>query len=84
LVKAVIARRRLGHAGMRGAPPDSSLQWTIRYSRDVEDRSMIRTRRAALAKSGNRFSLATNAKRLRGDHAQKRDEIMIRFNEIGS
>jgi hypothetical protein len=32
--------------------------------------SMIRTRRAALAQSGYRFSLATNAKRLRGDHAQ--------------
>src|SRR5271169_4325517 len=27
---------------------------------------MIRTRRAALAQSGNRFSLATNAQRLRG------------------
>jgi hypothetical protein len=32
--------------------------------------SMIRTRRAALAQSGHRFSLATNAQRLRGDHAQ--------------
>src|SRR5271169_2173109 len=32
--------------------------------------SMIRTRRAAPTQSGNRFSLATNAERLRGDHAQ--------------
>ena len=31
---------------------------------------MIRTRSAALAQSGHRFSLATNASRLRGDHAQ--------------
>jgi hypothetical protein len=30
------------------------------------------------------FSLATSAKRLRGGHAQTRDEIMIRFNPIGS
>ena len=34
------------------------------------DLSMIRTRRAALAQSGYRFSLRQNAKRLRGDHAQ--------------
>jgi hypothetical protein len=31
--------------------------------------SRIRTRRAALAQSLNRFSLTTAAKRLRGDHA---------------
>jgi hypothetical protein len=37
-----------------------------------------------IRKSGNRFSLGTNANRLPGDHAQKRDEIMIRFYLIGS
>jgi len=31
---------------------------------------MIRTRRAALAQSGDRFSLGTNARRLPGDHTQ--------------
>ena len=37
---------------------------------------------------GRRFSLGTNAKRSPGDHAQtkikQRDEIMVRFNPIGS
>jgi hypothetical protein len=33
---------------------------------------------------GNRFSLGTNAKRLPEIMLQQKDEIMIRFNLIGS
>jgi hypothetical protein len=38
---------------------------------------MIRTRRAALAQSGNRFSLATNAERVCA-------EIMLEYEEVMS
>src|SRR3954452_15223722 len=36
---------------------------------------MTRTSRATLAQSEDRFSLATNAKRLRGDHALARGQL---------
>jgi hypothetical protein len=46
---------------------------------------MIRTRSAALAQSGNRFSLATRAKGACAEIMLKQgDQIMIRFNLIGS
>jgi hypothetical protein len=46
---------------------------------------MIRTRRAALAQSGNRFSLATNAERVCAEIMLKqRDEIMMRFHLTAS
>jgi hypothetical protein len=38
----------------------------------LKKKSMIRTRRAALAQSEYRFFLGTNAKRLPGDDAQMR------------
>src|SRR6202022_2715847 len=37
-----------------------------------------------IRKSGNRFSLGTNAKRLPGDHAQTRDNAKARSNSVES
>jgi hypothetical protein len=45
----------------------------------------LKAARACSGKSGNRFSLATNAKGVCAEIMRKqRDEIMIQFNLIGS